>query len=405
MTKKPGLLFVVNDFNVGGAELFVLRLGKALSSVYRIYILDIYPDQSNLDFKRNFEENGFTFIERYTPLSKMRETIYWKLNSLYQLMGKKGQFSILKKKYQENQLQRFIDQEDIRLIHSHYYSSDCFTRNFLKKKYRKWVITMHGGYNQRVYMNLSEQDRASFLENARKNIDACDAMTYVADVNLEILEEIRTTPKQMKKIRLGLELDRNLIQSADTKKSIFTYCMVARADREKGWEIAVEAFQSLHAKHPDTRLIVVGPIEGVILELFEKQKENTSITFTDYTNQPSEFIRQSDVCLLPTYFEGESSPYSVIEYLSCGKPVISTNKGEIPDMLNVDGHKAGLLIDLNNEGIPEVNDLVNAMEKLLVDRNLYAELSGLTNTAFSKFTMERCKNEYIKLYNKLECAE
>ena len=177
--------------------------------------------------------------------------------------------------------------------------------------------------------------------------------------------------------------------------------MVARSNPDKGWEILVKAFLLLNEKYLNTKLYCVGPIEGVVQELAEKYSKHEKIEFTGYTNLPSDYILKSEVGILPTYFEGESSPYSVIEYLSCSKPVIATDKGEIRDMLSTNDDIAGIVIQLCDDNKPTVKELKEAMEKLMLDKILYEKKVKLTTFAFDKFSIERCKQEYLELYKNL----
>ncbi len=401
MTKKS-ILFVINDFNVGGAELFVLRLGIALQSHYSIYVLDIYPSKSNLEFKQRFVNNGFILLNRFQDLPKWKENLYWKVNAIYSLFGKQGKFSELKKSFQDHQLKKSIKDNKIQIIHSHYFSSDCFVRNFLLTEKLKWVFTMHGDYNRSLYEKMVN-GKESFLESSIANIKKADVLTHVADVNLAILEDLKIVPKSVKKIRLGLNIDKGITHDlpSDQKEQEFTFCMVARSNPDKGWQLMIDAFLELNKKHTTTKLICVGPIEGVVEELALIHSNNSAIEFTGYTERSSDFIVKSDICVLPTYFEGESSPYSVIEYLAYQKPVIATNKGEIKEMLDANGNCAGTILELSNDGRPNVNDLTNAMETLMLDTDLYNEKVKLTSIAFDKFTMQKCKEEYIKIYEEL----
>jgi len=402
MTKK-NILFVINDFNVGGAELFALRLGIALQTHYNIYILDKYPINSNVLIKQRFIENGFLPLNRFQKLPKWKEFLFWKINALYSIFGIQGKFSELKQSYQDRKLKKIIKEKSILLFHSHYFSADCFVRNFLLTKKSKWVMTMHGDYNRSVYERM-EEGKEIFLEKAISNIKEVNVLTYVADVNLDILVDFKITPSKSKKIRLGLELDifeQKLDRSSEIRKKVFTFCMVARSNPDKGWQILVDAFLELNMKYPTTKLICVGPNEGGIAELARFHSTNSAIEFTGFTDRPSDFIVQSDVCVLPTYFEGESSPYSVIEYLAYKKPVIATNKGEIKEMLDANGNCAGIILELTDNGKPNVNDLMKAMETLMLDTELYEEKVKLTSIAFEKFTMEKCKEEYIKIYEEL----
>jgi glycosyltransferase involved in cell wall biosynthesis len=405
-SKKTGILFVINDFNIGGAEQFILRLGKALSSNYEVYVMDIYPQNSKDSFKQQFVENGFSYINKYQSLSPIRNYIYWKINALYDLFEKKGKYNHLKKKYQERQLIKTIKKYKIRLLHSHHYSSDCFVQTHIKKLALPWVITMHGGYNKKVYLSLNEHAKIDFLNNVKQNMLSCSAVTYVANVNTELLKEYDIVPPKIKKIALGLDtvyLEKDLLYK---NGDIFTYSMVARADADKGWEILIDAFKILNKKYPNTVLICIGPMEGIIKELYEKNVNNKAIIFTGYTPDPSHFVKKSNVGVLPTFFDGESTPYSIIEYFSCGKPVIATNKGEIVDMLDVNNKLAGTIIKVNViTGKPDIQDLLKAMEDIFLDESLYKETKELAVLAFKKFSMELCKKNYISLYNDLLCVE
>ncbi len=399
---KSGLLFVINDFNVGGAELFILRLGRALMNNYNIYIMDIHPDSGDIAFKKLFIDAGFNIINRFSPLSKFREWVYWKINALYKVFGRKGQFSILKNTYQKNKLRKDIEKEGIKIIHSHLYSSDCFVRNVFSGHRIKKIISMHGDYNRNVYEKMSKEQKIIFLENAQKNIAACDFLVNAADVNLEILNDLKLSITKSRKIYYGFEPTygnekKVQLNSGDE----FTFCVVARANPAKGWKELVESFIVVNKKNPHTRLICVGPLEGILLDLQNKYNNNNSIIFTGYLEAPVEYISKSDVCLLPTYFAGESLPYSIIEYLSCGKPVIATQTCEIPSMLNYEGKSAGILINPGKLKLSQYDELINAMEKLMLNKEFYTEKAALAKLAFRKFSMENCKSEYVKIYSDL----
>jgi len=399
MNNKNGILFVVNDFNVGGAELFVFRLGIALQTNYSIYILDLFPDNCDKEFRQQFIDSGFVLLNRFNELSNFKEKFFWKINAFFSIVGIKGVYTKLKKKEQQKLLLNAINNNSIKIIHSHYFSADAFVRNNLLSNDLKWVMTMHGDYNQTVY-NKMIGEKETFLITAKENIKKTDALTYVADVNLALLKEFELAPKQLKKIRLGLSkgLNKNHI---NLQKEDFTFCMVARSNPDKGWGILVKAFIELNDKFPNTKLYCVGPIEGIVAELAEKYSKHEKIEFTGYTNSPSDYILKSDVGVLPTYFEGESSPYSVIEYLSCSKPVIASDKGEIRDMLSANNDIAGIIIQIRDDNKPSVKELMEAMEILMLDKILYEEKVKLTPLAFDKFTIEKCKQEYLKLYENL----
>ena len=343
--QKKGILFVINDFNIGGAEVFVLRLGKALLSNYEIFIKELYPENSKLEIKENFINAGFKVVE--TPsLSKKHQTVFWKMNALFYLFGVKEVYNKLKKWQIKRLFNISLKKNNIKIIHSHYYSSDTFVRENITLASFKWLITMHGDYNQLNFEKI--EDKATFLKNARFNLEQCDVVTYVSDINCFLINKYQFKVNQLKKVYLGYEQP----IFSPVKNGQFTFCMVARANPTKGWRETVEAFNLFRSKYNDGRLICVAPKEGIIIELEEENRLNINIDFVGYSENPGEFINESDVCLLPTYFESESTPYSVIEYLAYSKPVISTNAGEIEQMLCVGAEKkAGIILPINKNKI------------------------------------------------------
>jgi L-malate glycosyltransferase len=177
--------------------------------------------------------------------------------------------------------------------------------------------------------------------------------------------------------------------------------MVARGIPEKGWSETIQAFHKLPTNSQQERhLILVGEskyLDELQSELTETQLKH--IHFTGYADRPESWIQACDVCLLPTYFAGESLPNSVAEYLSLGKPVIATTVGGIPEMLTDGEQLAGILINLDRDGRPSIDSLSNAMLAYIEDRNLTIAHSKQAHLAFEKFKIEHCIVEYEKLFS------
>ena len=102
-------------------------------------------------------------------------------------------------------------------------------------------------------------------------------------------------------------------------------------------------------------------------------------------------LMQSDVLVLPSYAEG--FPNAIIEALSFGLPIISTNVGGIPDSV-VNGWNGYLI----NPG--DRNQLKKTMEKLAENKHLISYFSKNSIETLMKRHSQRinCK----KIFKSLE---
>jgi glycosyltransferase involved in cell wall biosynthesis len=118
---------------------------------------------------------------------------------------------------------------------------------------------------------------------------------------------------------------------------------VGRLDPAKGIVELLEAFASLASRRPNLRLEYVG--DGPGREQLRRKVKDFALEGRVYLAGacPSEKIPQwlaaANVLVLPSYAEG--CPNVVIEALSCGRPVIATNVGGIPELVN---EKSAILV-------------------------------------------------------------
>jgi teichuronic acid biosynthesis glycosyltransferase TuaC len=145
---------------------------------------------------------------------------------------------------------------------------------------------------------------------------------------------------------------------------------VGRLDAAKGIDELLDAFASLAGHRPNLRLAYVGDGPGgEHLRSRAKQLalENRIIMNGACTSQKvAHWLIAANVLALPSYNEGY--PNVVIEALSCGRPVIATNVGGIPELVK---EESGILIPPRDS-----RALANAIETALVrhwDEHLISE--------------------------------
>lgn len=174
----------------------------------------------------------------------------------------------------------------------------------------------------------------------------------------------------------------------------FTYCIVSRLVTDKGIGEAIRAFQQIHEKHEDTKLLLVGggPEEDRFKNL---AVDEPSILFVGHQPDPLPFVARSHVFVHPTYHEGFS--LALVEASMMEVPIIATNVGGNPEIIK-DG-ETGLLVPPK-----DITSLVEAMNHLYSDHSLRATLAKnaranyLNHFVFSDIVTR----QFLPLYSKKE---
>jgi glycosyltransferase involved in cell wall biosynthesis len=116
--------------------------------------------------------------------------------------------------------------------------------------------------------------------------------------------------------------------------------MVARVSPQKDYFTLAAAAVDVLAKHPEARFLIVGDNSLVNLnrrhysEVAEKLKElgiAEKFIFTGHRDDVPRLISAMDVCVLCTHREG--FPLSILECMAMGKPVVATEVGGIPEIV------------------------------------------------------------------------
>lgn len=111
------------------------------------------------------------------------------------------------------------------------------------------------------------------------------------------------------------------------KEGTTTYCFVGRIVGDKGINELVAAFKRLHAEHPATRLLLVGPFEDNLDPVSEETRNTietlSAIEAVGWQTDVRPFLAASDVFVFPSYREG--FPNVVMQAGALGLPCIVTD--------------------------------------------------------------------------------
>jgi glycosyltransferase involved in cell wall biosynthesis len=152
----------------------------------------------------------------------------------------------------------------------------------------------------------------------------------------------------------------------------------------------LRVFARFLKEYPEAKLEIIsdGPTEDCVLYAKELGIDNSLII---NTFKPAEFVaeRMAAAHVLMLFSNFENLPCVIMEALSCGLPVISTNVGGIAE--HIDPAK-GILIDPGDE---------NALLKALMDvagAKLIFDAGALRKYAIGHFSMEAVGKELDEIY-------
>jgi glycosyltransferase involved in cell wall biosynthesis len=130
-----------------------------------------------------------------------------------------------------------------------------------------------------------------------------------------------------------------------------------------------------------------GEMENLKKQAKELNVEKTFLLLDTQTN-PYPYIKNSDYFVLPS--ESESYPLTIGEVMGLNIPIISTNVGGIPEMID---HKVdGYLVN------PDENSIYEGMKLFLTDSSITQQLKDNTEKAVEKFDNQKIYNAVTDVF-------
>jgi glycosyltransferase involved in cell wall biosynthesis len=153
---------------------------------------------------------------------------------------------------------------------------------------------------------------------------------------------------KIKIIKHGIDLDKfkcEVYCSGDLIKIL----TIARATREKGVHILIEATRLLRNRYKKRNFIVeyggVGPDLKYFMNMVKNYNLENEFQFLGALDDTKEKICAADIVVVPSCW-GDAYPLSVIEAMSAGKALIATDVGGIPE--EVGNSDNAIIIKPNN---------------------------------------------------------
>lgn len=363
------LLYLLPD-KVGGTETYVRELLsnlEVLDNKNRYFIFTNIENDSTFDFK---SPNFLKIRCNVSAKNKFLRTLYEQL--IFPIIIKKNKIDILHSPGYVTPI--FGNCIKITTIHDLQYIHYPNFFSKIKLWYWKLFIPLSVKYSD-VILTVSQSSTDDILNNF--NISPNKVFyTHLASR----MSKIRSNGKsEILDIFHKYKIEKKYLLS------------VASLLPHKNIDNLTKAFDRISVER---QLVLVGGNDGLINDIkskiVDKIKNLQNIIFTGYLDKSTlkSLYENADLFVLPSLFEGFGIP--LLEAMSVGCPVAASDRTSIPEVV---GDAAVLF---NPE---DVDNIVDSIEKVLLDQNLRKELIYKGYNRSTEFSWEKMTKETLDIYN------
>ena len=254
-----------------------------------------------------------------------------------------------------------------------------------KRAGKKNIIHQHGGDFEGYYGSLSDKDK----KKVKEVLSMGDEFLVLAPAWKEFFgtiidkEKITVFPDSIK-------VPEAFDKAYGQKKVLF----LGRLCKAKGIGELLLAWKELSLKHPTAHLFLGGIWEDKELETVAKSQSD-SVTYLGWLTgeEKQKYLRECDIFVLPSYFEGQSVAILEAMAYSCG--IVASKTGGIPQMIT-EG-KTGIFAKPG-----DAETLKAGLDRLLENPALCAELGkNARKKVEQEFSIEENMRKLISIYEGL----
>lgn len=267
--------------------------------------------------------------------------------------------------------------------------------------------TPHSKFVQEGYHNLvpsfdlhmvSNLERTAMLEADVLSSPSVDLARYVAADCGYKLEDIEIVRNPVDADIFSPDGPRAI--AADGEKPVVFFA--GRLEERKGIYDLVTAIPTVLKSCPQARFVFVGADtntargEGSVLaELKERLQASNSLQSVNFVgkvplSEMANYYRSADICVVPSLYD--NAPYTVLEAMSCGKPMVGSSAGGVPEYIVHE--ETGLIVPTSNS-----EELAKAISTLLTNKEMrLAYGAAARRRIMNSFERSLIAGEAVKTY-------
>lgn len=265
-----------------------------------------------------------------------------------------------------------------------------------------FLLTEHGVYLREQYLSLAQRKYPSFLSTflirmvhsvSELNFYFADQVSPVCAYNTRWERKFGVKKERLQVIYNGVDQKIFFPEEAVEKKAGKTVVALARIDPIKDIETLLRAAALVREEFTDVRFIIYGSVSvpdyyEKCLELRKELKLEDIFTFAGHTTDTPGAYKAGDIIALSSI--SEAFPYSVVEAMMTGKPVVATDVGGIKEALG----ETGFIVPPRHP-----REFADAVISLLKNPSLCEQLGeDARQRALNYFTIGKMLGMHLKSY-------
>jgi len=378
--ERMRILMMIPSLQTGGAEWAFVRQANALADRHEITAYIPYACDSSPALMDAFKSN-VRVVSLPLPHAWFHRVLY-KLSLLFPKLA-------IERRIHRAVLGLLHRLERFQIVNPHLHSGTRIACDVFASAAVPVVETDHGDYAL-----LKKEDPS--LDKHREVFARLDGLVCPSQANLRAVQDLpwKAGFRSAVIAYAAPSLESSELSGLSGGNN-FTFGLLARGVAEKGWAEALAAFRLLGQRGgAKARLLFIG--DGPEIQRLKGEiRDDENVEIAGYQPDTAEWIAKCDVGLLPSYFTAESLPNAIIEFQAQARPVIATQVGGIPDMLQ----GCGIVVPIAAEtGRADVPALAAAMERMMGDVSFRHSCAEEAHRAFGRYSPETCCAAYSDFF-------
>lgn len=254
-------------------------------------------------------------------------------------------------------------------------------------------------------MNISEKKKKIYAFIEKKTSIFCNAIVNISDNEYKMARDYKIADdKKMITIHNGIDIQKykhknyckeEVLKELNIPKDSFIVGMVARITEQKDPLKFVELAKVICNKVDNAYFVLVG--EGELRQnvesLIQQYQLEDKIKITGWVNDVNKYIHVFDVGILTSRWEGFG--LVIAEYMRASKPIIASNVGGIPELIQ-DSYN-GVLVDVD-----DLDKFTKSILAFYKDEKLREKyINNSKHVLEHKFNINKVIEKHDELYKKV----